>query len=285
MTILEALTWSKKLLAEAGAENPTASAEFLLSHALDKPKEYLFSHSDEDLAVEDLTIFQDWTNRRAKHEPVWYITGKIKFMSLELVVDKNVLIPRPETELLVEKIQESVENGFAPKNVLEIGTGSGAIILSLCSSLRDDAAISFFASDISEGALKVAQANAEFLGSKDLIAFHEGDLFEPWSGQRFDLIVANLPYVPEGDKDSLAADLTSYEPHLALFGGVEGLDIVFRFIDELPGYTNDGCKVFLEIGYDQGDKITKYVSRILPSAITTVFGDYAGVDRIVIIET
>lgn len=287
MTILEALVWAKQLLRKNDVEGPEASAELLLQSVLICDKTVLYASPGIELSAAQIDEYKASIARRAKHEPVWYITGKIDFMGLELAVDKNVLIPRPETELLVEKILESVNSGFAPKSVLEVGTGSGAIVLALASRITNYKLpiTKFCASDISREALNVAKANALSLGLGDKIDFQEGDLFEPWNGQHFDLIVANLPYVPDGDKDSLAADLTVYEPHLALFGGTTGLDIIYRFIDELSTHLNPGGKAFLEIGYDQGNPIQDYVANIIRGAKVTVLGDYAGVDRIVIIET
>jgi len=288
MTIQEALIWAKQVLRKNNVEGAEASSELLLQDVLKREKAFLFANTDVELTGSQLEKYETAIARRAKHEPVWYITGKIEFMGLELVVNNNVLIPRPETELLIEKILESVNAGFTPRDILEVGTGSGAIVLSLCSSLRegeDDALISFSASDVSAEALNVAKANAKALKLQNSIDFRVGDLLEPWVGQQFDLIVANLPYVPIGDKDSLAADLTSYEPHLALFGGDDGLVLINRLLDQLPLYLEKNGKVFLEIGYGQGDKIQEYVSKILPSAVTTVIQDYAAVDRIVIIET
>jgi release factor glutamine methyltransferase len=319
MTISEALLWAKSILRNSNTDGPEASANFLLRQVLSKDKIFILTHPEQYLTAKQEQIFEEYIFRRAKHEPVWYITGKIEFLGLDLAVNENVLIPRPETELLVEKILEYVRGGFAPKRILDVGTGSGAIVLALANTVtnqqssinknttslreseadapaRDDSgrpgAISFAASDISSKALEVAKTNAKSIfprhsreGGNPVIVFNQGDLFEPWKGQKFDLIVANLPYVPETDRNSLAPDLTSYEPELALFGGPDGLDIYKRFFDEVSKYLLPGGKVFCEIGYDQGEKIQKYLINIMPEATATTFGDYADIDRIVIIET
>lgn len=285
MTVAEALAWAKKLLKEKGVEGPEGSADFLLRQVLHQDKAYLYGHPEYALTLAQRTKFRSWVGQRAKHKPVWYITGKIEFLGLDLSVNQNVLIPRPETELLVEKIIEKVRSGFVPKSVLDLGTGSGAIILALVDNLERFPSEQFFASDISPKALSVAKKNAKSLGFETEIEFKKGDLFKPWEGKKFDLIATNLPYVPHEDIPTLAPDLIHYEPRVALDGGREGLEIYERFFYDIGEHLNPGGKVFCEIGYDQGEKIQKMLTEIMPKATVTVMGDYANVDRIVIIET
>jgi len=282
MTISTALEWAKKLLKSKSVDGPEASAEFLLQQIIGEDKVYIFSHPDQVLTAEQQKQFEEWISRRAKHEPVWYITGKIEFLGLYFTVNQSVLIPRPETELLIEKIAEHIREGFAPKKVLDVGTGSGAIIISLANMLKGKS--EYFASDISAEALEVAKENAENLGLSDSICFRLGDLFEPWKGQKFDLIVANLPYVPEADLETLKPDLVNYEPHIALFSGEDGLTLYRKFFQEVGKHLNEHGKIFCEIGYNQGDKIKDILTQVSPSAEVTVLNDYADVDRIVIIE-
>jgi len=235
-------------------------------------------------------------------------------MALSLSVDENVLIPRPETELLIEHVLDVVKSKKSKvKSILDIGTGSGAIILALANGLNSitlsssasqnkydkltgdldsrlsgndkEKSPSFFASDVSDKALAVAKKNAKNLGFENDITFKLGSLFDPWDGQKFDLIVTNLPYVPHEDMATLALDLIHYEPRLALDGGAEGLEIYEKFFDQVSTHLNDGGTVYCEIGYDQGDKIIKYLQNVMPKAKVTVIGDYADIDRIVIIET
>jgi len=289
MTTSGALTWAKKILKERNVEGPDASAEFLLRQIIQKDKAYLFAHPEHELTTLQLSKYKEWIARRAKHEPVWYITGKIEFLGLDLAVNQNVLIPRPETELLIEKIAEDFRDGFNPKRILDVGTGSGAIILSLANLLESrasrDCDAEFFASDISVGALVVAKKNAKSLGFKTKVTFKKGDLFYPWQSRNFDLIVANLPYIPRKDMATLAPDLIHFEPRTALDGGHDGLEIYERFFGEVFKHLTSHGKIFCEIGYDQGEKIRKMLAGIMPKAEVTVLGDYANVDRIVIIET
>ena len=285
MTVAEALKWAKSILSEKGVEGPEGSADFLLRQVLHKDKAYLYGHPEQVLTLAQKTKFHSWVGQRAKHKPVWYITGKIEFLGLDLSVNQNVLIPRPETELLIEKIIEKVRRGFVPKSVLDVGTGSGAIILSLVDNLERFPGEQFFASDISSKALSVAKKNAKSLGFEAEIEFRKGDLFKPWEGKKFDLIATNLPYVPHEDMPTLALDLIHYEPRTALDGGLGGLEIYEKFFHDVLEHLNPGGKVFCEIGYDQGEKIQKMLAEIMPKAEVTVLGDYANIDRIVIIET
>lgn len=294
MTINDALAWAKKLLKEKNVEGPESSAEFLLRQTIHQDKAYLFTHSEHKMTLAQQAKYRSWVTQRSKHKPVWYITAKIDFLGLDFSVNQNVLIPRPETELLVEKITEHFREGFSPKSILDIGTGSGAIILSLAnicysSSGARSAHIcsnsKLFASDISQKALAVARKNAKNLGFAGKVCFKKGDLFQPWQGQKFDLIVANLPYIPHEDMATLAVDLIHYEPRTALDGGHEGLEIYERFFAEIGSHLNGGGKVFCEIGYDQGERIQKILAQTMLKASVTVLGDYANVDRIVVLET
>ncbi len=284
MTVREALTWAKQILIENEVEGSQSSAEFLLTQATGFDKTYLYTYPEKSLTKLQELRFRRFVKKRSKHEPVWYITGKIEFMGLLLHVNNSVLIPRPETELMIEKIIERVKSKTVKvKSILDVGTGSGTIALTLASHLGDK--LTFNASDLSDKALAVARKNAKSNGLSEQIEFKKGDLLSPWLGQKFDLIVANLPYVPHEDMATLAFDLTHHEPRLALDGGVMGLEVYKRFIQELPFFLNPGAIVYMEIGYDQGRYIEEFVHKYLPKAKVQTVGDYQQIDRIVIIET
>jgi release factor glutamine methyltransferase len=284
MIIREALRWGREVLEQNEVEGPKPGAVFLLQRVLQRDKAYLMSHDGNEITSKQEDKYREWIERRSKHEPVWYITGFIEFGELVLAVNEHVLIPRPETELLVERILSEMKQKKQVESILDIGTGSGTIILSLAKKLHARH-IGLFASDVSHEALVVAKKNAISNGLSENVEFREGDLFTPWVGNKFDIIVANLPYVPHEDMATLAFDLTHYEPRLALDGGKLGMDIYNRFLESLPLYLKPGGMAFLEIGYDQGDLIKKVVQNIMPEASVVVIGDYADIDRVVIIKT
>ena len=271
MNIKDALLEGKMLLDRNGVEGSKASAEYLLRVVLGMSKTELARSGEQALSRDRYSKYRRWINRRAKHEPVWYITGQIEFYGQELTVTKNVLVPRPETELMIEKIIKNEQNNCA--KVADIGTGSGAIILSLANNLKGE----FFASDISKKALKIAKKNAKRLNHQ--VTFKKGDLLEPWLGQRFNLIVANLPYISQEDMSKLAFDLVHYEPRTALDGGVAGLDVYRRFLKQLPLFLADDAQVYCEIGHNQGEPLKKIATQYLPKAEIMVEKDYGGVDR------
>jgi release factor glutamine methyltransferase len=281
MKINEARMWGEKILLNEKVGDPRSSALFLLKQVLKTDDAHIISHGGDSLTKVQEKKYRGWIERRINHEPVWYITGKINFFNQELSVNNAVLIPRPETELMVERILKDLGEKVGVNRVLDLGTGSGAIILSLAKELSQGA---FFASDISDGALRVARKNALDLKLSARISFEKGDLFTPWIGQKFDVITANLPYVPHEEMSSLAFDITHHEPRLALDGGREGLEVYERFFNELPFFLNENSLVYCEIGKDQGENIKKMVEKLLPEASITILSDYSSIDRIAIIK-
>jgi release factor glutamine methyltransferase len=299
MTIKEIQEWGISELKKNKVDQPASSASFLLRQILNVEKTYLVSYPDEKINLLKERKYKGWIGRRLKHEPVWYITGKIEFFGQDFYVSKNALIPRPETELLVEKVLTSSQQLKVNSRILDMGTGSGAIILTLVNQLESRKQLTvnkransqklmtndYCASDISSKALAVAKKNAKNLGLGGKIKFKKGDLFAPWLGQKFDLIVANLPYIPHEEMPSLSFDLIHYEPRVALDGGEEGLEVYDRFFRELPFFLNPKASIFCEIGIDQGKEIKKIIKRPFPKAKINILGDYASIDRIAIIRT
>ncbi len=281
MTVREARENGIKCLRKKKVESPESSTDFLLRDVLDLSREEFLAQPNRGLSLSEARKFRRFIKRRSRHEPVWYVTGKIEFFGHDFVVNKNVLVPRPETELLVETIVVNSKRLKANSQILDIGTGSGAIILSLAKKIDGD----FFASDISSKALAIARKNRKKLGLEKKVIFKKGDLLFPWLGQKFDLIVANLPYVPHEDMSSLSFDLIHYEPRIALDGGNGGLDVYERFFKELPFFLNKKGMVYCEIGYEQGDKVKKMVKKVLPKAKITIWRDYSKTDRVAIIKT
>jgi release factor glutamine methyltransferase len=189
-----------------------------------------------------------------------------------LAVDRNVLIPRPETEILVERVINEI--GDEECNILDLGTGSGAIAITLAKKTKGKV----YASDISIKALEVAKNNAK--KHKADIIFKEGDLLIPWEGYTFDIIVANLPYVPHEDMDSLAPDLIRYEPKEALDGGYGGVEIYKKMFAQLTNVLAGKGIIYCEIGAGQGNILKKELEFIFPNTNASIIKDYSGTDRI-----
>ncbi len=299
MNIKQALLRASRELEENKVSEPEKSAEFLLRQALgsqsdtrcgiewDKAK--LLANPDYELSLAQEKKFREFIERRRKHEPVWYITGKIEFYGLDLEVNENVLIPRPETEFLVEEVVAVIpaEAGIQSNHIkiLELGTGSGAITLALASEVRSSKSdVQFFASDIVEEALKIAKKNAKKLRLEKDIEFRQSDLLDNWDGEKFDIIVANLPYIPHEDLSFLALDIHRWEPRVALDGGKEGLEIYARLLLQAKDYLNENYQMFFEIGIDQGEKLKKLAEKYLPGSEVEIKKDYGDIDRIAIIS-
>ena len=252
-TIRSLLAEAEGLLAEGPhAERARRDAETLLLYALrqDAPETnlaWMIAHAHETLPAHTTAAFRAWVERRRAGEPMQYITGEAEFYGLSFRVNRDVLIPRPETEHLVEKVIE-LARGFERQRIVDVGTGSGAIAVALACNLPD---ARIFATEESEAALKVARANAARNGVAERVRFFDGDLLAPVAGKLFDLVVSNPPYVPEGDRDALSAEVRDYEPARALFAGADGLAIYRRLISAAFGVLVRGGSVALEIGYGQ----------------------------------
>ena len=223
-------------------------------YALGRDRTYLLTHPEAQLTVEQTANFEESIARRTRHEPIQYITGEQEFFGLKFRVTPDVLIPRPETEHLVEAALERADRG-APQRIADIGTGSGAIAVALAHALQQ---VSITALDISPRALAVAQSNADIHGVGRRIRFCESDLLEAVAGERFDMIVSNPPYVAEDEV--LEPQVRDYEPASALFAGAEGLDVYRRLIPQAQAALNPGGWLLLEIGHGQRGALTKLLA-------------------------
>jgi release factor glutamine methyltransferase len=253
-TILEVLRWTTLRFERQGIETARLDAELLATRAFARSRVELYTHFDQPLAEAELAEYRALVKRRIAGEPVAYILGHKVFWSIDLAVDARVLVPRPDTETLVEQALELLaKRGPAapPARVADIGTGSGALALALRSERPDD---QVFAVDLSDGALAVARANAARLGLP--VTFLEGDLVEPLAGVApFDLVVSNPPYVPSQEIDRLAPEVRR-EPRLALDGGADGLAVVRRLAQDARAVLAAGGWLALEIGTGQADATT-----------------------------
>lgn len=245
--------------------------EIILQYLLDMTRSQIFLNQNLELSDDVWNRFLDIQRDLKDGRPLQYAIGKWNFYGYDFIVNENVLIPRPETELLVEEI---LKEELKYKKLLDIGTGSGAIAVSLDLENKDNLQVS--ACDISKEALEVARMNAEKLGAH--LDFIHSDLFENIEG-RFDIIVSNPPYISEEDYDKLD-ELLYHEPKIALYGGLKGYEIYEKIIDQARSYLTDQASIFFEIGYDQG-KVVSDLLRENGYQDVKILQDYGGKDRIV----
>ncbi len=247
-TVLELLRWTAGHFAERGIDTPRLDAECLLAHALGTDRLQLYIGFDKPVEEAERGAFRELVRRRAgERVPVALLTGEQEFWSLRLAVNSAVLVPRADTETLVQVALERIPDPEGEYEVLDLGTGSGAVALALASE-RPKARVT--ASDISPEALEVARANAERLGLAGRVRLVEGSLFEPVVGECYDLVVSNPPYVAEAEATSLAPEL-GHEPPQALFGGPDGLAVLRPLVAGLSGALRPGGAWALEIGPEQ----------------------------------
>lgn len=269
-TYKELLLSAQKILKDNGIIDAKLDAWYLLAHVFGMSRSDFILREQEESQKDKALLYDELVKRRARHIPLQYITGTQEFMGLEFEVNENVLIPRQDTEILVEEVLNFSKN----KSVLDLCTGSGCIIISLSKLGNINKAV---AADISKEALQVAKRNAEKLNVD--VTFIYSDLYEKIEG-RFDIIVSNPPYIKSVELLSLMPEVRDHEPKLALDGGSDGLLIYQRIIKDAVRFLNPGGHVFLEIGYDQG----KALSGMLKDAgFTDIYikKDYGGLDRVV----
>ncbi len=270
--IQRVLEWTTTYFTTHRIDSPRTTAEVLLAHALHLERIDLYLRYDQPLSSAELSIFKEFVRRRILHEPVAYITGQKEFWSLNFMVSPSVLIPRPDTECLVEAALELLppETAGKPKRVLELGTGSGAIIVAMASERKGHC---YFASEKSVAAAAQARENADIHGLTENISFFCSDWFQALRGdiQPFDMIVSNPPYVVAGEIDALAPEIAGFEPRMALDGDVDGLAALRHIVQEAPHWLQSGGYLILEIGSDQ---------RTSMEAIALDCGAYQGVECI-----
>ncbi|HEX6543218.1 MAG TPA: peptide chain release factor N(5)-glutamine methyltransferase [Ktedonobacterales bacterium] len=279
-----ALEWLREI-----PQNESASldAHLLLARVTGLSRATLLAFPERPLSPSEAERYADLVARRAAHEPIAYLTGHREFMGLDFLTDARALIPRPETELLVEAALVEVRSrlarsGEAPPLVADIGTGSGAIAVSL--AYHEPRLPLLYATDISADALALARENAQRLGVVERIRFVQGDLLLPLP-EPVDILLANLPYVAPRDASTLSDDVRRYEPSLALYGDDDGLGHLRLLFAQAPGRMRPGAAILLEFGYDQRAAVEALARATFPSAQVHVGADYAGWDRFVVIRT
>lgn len=276
-TIREAWQFGRAKLSKS--PTPALDARLLLEHVLGRDHAWLVAHDNESLAADTLATYRALLDRAAAHEPIPYLTGHAPFLGLDFAVSHDVLIPRPETEQLVEIAAEWAD-GRGTIRIVDVGTGSGCIGISLARRLPRAIVA---AVDISAEALAVAAANAR-QHAPDHIRFVQGDLLAAFA-PGLDLIAANLPYIAEHEWPSLAIGVKFYEPALALNGGVDGLDHYRNLLPQAAERLRTGGLILLEIGWRQGEAVAALARQSWPGADIRVLADFAGRDRIVAIQT
>jgi release factor glutamine methyltransferase len=277
IVIKNALNICEEMLKDAGVESPLADAEILLSHMLNWPRWKIWANVYGEIPADTYLEYMKIISKRVQRIPLPYITGHKEFFSRDFFVNENVLIPRPETELLVEEAIKYIID-FEIKNVTEIGTGSGAIAVSIAMD-TDDAHI--IAVDISQDALNTAKINIDRYAMADKITLVQGNLLIPLINQQLpepEIIIANLPYVPLNDIDTLEPEVKNHEPKIALFAGPDGLDTIKELIMQASSYCKEGTILGLEFGIGQEIPITDFL-KINGWNIEKIICDYSGIIR------
>jgi len=311
-TIQKLLNWITEYLTNKGIESPRLSAELLLSHVLGLKRIELYTHFDKPVSKQQLDILHDLVKRAIRHEPVSYLTGKTEFYSLQLIVNPDCMIPRPETELLVERsveflrsrpVRNSVTHKMTQKEeisnrastgsqfICDLCTGCGCIAVAIARNFPNARII---ATDISASALDIAAQNIEKYNLTGKITLLCGDLFEPLIPQLdtdklvpdsdwgFDLIVCNPPYVSSAEYEKLSKNVKDYEPKEALYAGPDGLDIYQRLIEKVDEFLKPDAALMLEIGYSQGRAVKDMLEKTGVFAEIKIEKDPHDNDRIVI---
>jgi release factor glutamine methyltransferase len=280
-TIGSILKWTGQYFGTRGIESPRLDAEVLLSHVLGKPRIYLYVHFDEPLEAAELAQYREYIRQRVARQPVAYIVGRREFMGLTFQVTPAVLVPQPDTEVLVQAAIDRLP-AMPTARVADIGTGSGAIALSLLYYMKQLRAA---AVDISQAALTVAAANAAALGVADRAVFYEGDLLAPLAGETFTAIVSNPPYIPTADIAGLAPEVRSAEPMGALDGGADGLAFYRRLVANAPAFIVPGGFLAVEVGIHEAQPVIELAERQTAYDRTEILKDLAGIDRVVVLWT
>jgi release factor glutamine methyltransferase len=274
MTLLAVLQSTADYFKKKQIENPRLNAEHLLAHALARKRIELYLEFERELTEAELTPLRELVRRRAQGEPLQHLLGTVEFCGLTFRCDKRALVPRPETEELVEIVKSEVGN--QKSQVLDVGTGSGVIALSLAAAFPE---ATVHAVDVSEDALALARENAEQLGLTDRLSFFSSDLLESVTDV-YDLIVANLPYVAHGERATLAREVL-HDPEAALFGGERGDEIIRRLIETAPAHLKPGGLLALEARIGQAEALAEFAKEKNFHDVTTR-RDFAGVIRFVL---
>lgn len=285
-TIQKLLNWVTEYFTGKGVDSPRLSAEWLLSYALGLKRIELYTQFGRVVGQEQLSQLHELVKRAGVHEPIAYLTGKKEFYSLEFEITKDCLIPRPETELLVERAIEFLRTRNGEQFICDLCTGCGCVAVAIA---RNFANCRIVATDISDAALAVAEKNVARHGLMNRIKLLQGDLFEPviagLGPAKFDLIVCNPPYVSEPDYEKLAPNVKDFEPKSALTAGQDGLDIIKKIIAQTGRHLKPTGTLMLEIGNEQGNAVRSLLETAGYFGDVKIDKDYSNLDRLVIAVT
>jgi len=278
MTSGEAVCSTSHTLSMAGIDDASVEAEILICYVLGISKTGLYTETGRDLTSGETCRLQDLMQRRLAHEPLAYILRRCEFYGIPFYVDGRVLIPRPETEILVERAAELYHCCRGEDfTIADIGTGSGAVAISIALELPR---AKIYASDISASAIEVAGINCRSHNIDGQVELLQGDLLEPLP-RAVDMIVANLPYVRQSQMQRLSPEIINFEPSIALAGGKSGLDTIRHLLKQVPGKLKYGGHLLLEMGQNQGQTVVSMIHSNLPHASIRLIRDLSGIDRVV----
>jgi release factor glutamine methyltransferase len=280
MILRNALYQTRETLLAKGIQDDYKEAELLLCHAANISRTQLYTAPEKELSEKEIVYLEQMVQRRLQHEPSAYIVNNCDFYNSNFYIDNRVLIPRPETELLVERTINivdklpSVGNQFV---IADIGTGSGAIAGSIALQIP---IVRIYATDISAQALQVARWNFYYLGVNNRITTLEGNLLEPLE-EKANIIIANLPYVTEDEMMILAPESKIFEPQIALNGGKDGLKEIRNLLYQIPGKTYPNAYILLEIGLNQDKTLCPLIHKLFPKAAINILSDLSGINRVI----
>ena len=273
MNVLDVLQSTAAYFKKRGIENPRLNAEQLLSHALGRTRMELYLEFERTLGEAELAPLRELVRRRGEGEPLQHLLGTVEFCGHTFLCDKRALVPRPETEQLVELLIADLGPRIAHSRIVDIGTGSGVIAFSLAKEFPE---AQIFATDVSEDTLALARENAARLGLSDRVQFRKSDLLENLD-ERFDLIVANLPYIATQDRHTLSREVL-HDPEVALFAGAHGDEFMRELIEQAPPRLHPGGMLALEIGFDHSEALLSALAEKNYRDICSK-NDYSGVTR------
>jgi len=281
-TIQKLLNWTTDHFTEKSIDSPRLSAELLLSHVLDMSRIELYTQFDKLVSKQQLDRLHDLVKRAGQHEPIAYLTGKTEFYSLQFDVTPDCMIPRPETELLVERAIEFLRRRTGKQFICDLCTGCGCIAIAIAKNFPN---ADIIATDISDAALDITAQNIEKHKLNERIKLLCGDLFDPLIPQldisKFDLIVCNPPYVSAAEFESLETNVKAYGPRIALYAGEDGLDVYRRIVEKVDRFLKPDAALMLEIGYAQGQAVRELLEQVGCFSKITIEKDHNNNDRIV----